>query len=191
MRWFLDADDNEDSPRSDYYFLAPLQCSLKFACKFILSYLHYVDKLTSKKYAKTVNLICAGNIVFVKYQVQGGFNPNPPLRTPLLNINYQPSKLISEENTINPTTQQFITAKISGCILKQGSKTYSSLRPSNSQLQNDAALTSCRIRAVEHRKCVAGPSGAHPGLQDRILQNYTRMENAHELRKKTFNFYYV
>jgi len=41
---------------------------------------------------------------------------------------------------------------------------------------------------VEHRKCAAGPAGAHPGLQDRILQNYTRIENAHEVRKKTFNF---
>ena len=47
---------------------------------------------------------------------------------------------------------------------------------------------SCRIRAVEHRKCVAGPAGAHLGLQDRILLNYTRMENVHEVRKKTFNF---
>jgi len=47
---------------------------------------------------------------------------------------------------------------------------------------------SCRIRAVEHTKCVAGPAGAHPGLQDRILQNYTRIENTHEVRKKTFNF---
>ena len=44
------------------------------------------------------------------------------------------------------------------------------------------------LRVVEHRKCVTGPAGAHPGLQDRILQNYTRMENVHELRKKTFNF---
>jgi len=47
---------------------------------------------------------------------------------------------------------------------------------------------SFRIRAVEHRKCVAGPAGAHPSLQDRILQNYTRIENAHEVRKKTFYF---
>jgi len=47
---------------------------------------------------------------------------------------------------------------------------------------------SCRIRAVEHRKCVAGPAGAHPGLQDRILLNYIRIESAHEIRKKTFNF---
>ena len=49
-------------------------------------------------------------------------------------------------------------------------------------------MMSCRIRAVEHRKCVAGPAGAHPGLQDRIMQNYTRIENAREVRKKTFNF---
>jgi len=47
---------------------------------------------------------------------------------------------------------------------------------------------SCRIRAVEHRKCAAGPAVAHPGLQDRILQNYTRTENAHEVCKKTSNF---
>ena len=45
----------------------------------------------------------------------------------------------------------------------------------------------CRIQAAEHKKCGAGLAGAHPGLQDRILQNYTRIENAHEVRKKTFN----
>jgi len=47
---------------------------------------------------------------------------------------------ISEENKLNATTQQFITAKISGCALKQGSKTHSSLRQSHLQLQNQAAL---------------------------------------------------
>jgi len=47
---------------------------------------------------------------------------------------------------------------------------------------------SCRIRAAEHKKCVAGLAGADTGLQDGILQNYTRIENAHEVRKKTFNF---
>jgi len=47
---------------------------------------------------------------------------------------------------------------------------------------------SYRMRAVEHRKCVAEPAGAHPGLQDRILLYYTRIEDAHEVRKKTFNF---
>jgi len=47
---------------------------------------------------------------------------------------------------------------------------------------------SCRIRAVEHRKFAAGLVGVHPGLQDRILLNYTRIENAHKVRKKTFDF---
>jgi len=47
---------------------------------------------------------------------------------------------------------------------------------------------SCRIRAVKHRKCATGLSNAHPGLQDRILLNYTRIENAHKVCKKTFDF---
>ena len=47
---------------------------------------------------------------------------------------------------------------------------------------------SCRIRAVERRKCAAGLAGACPDLQDRILLNYTIIENAHKLRKKNFNF---
>jgi len=39
----------------------------------------YVDKLTSKKYAKTINLLGTGNKVFVKYQAQGGWlTPTPP-----------------------------------------------------------------------------------------------------------------
>ena len=95
---------------------------------------------------------------------------------------------ISEENKLNSTTQQFLNAIISGCALKQGSKTHSSLRQSNLQLQNQAALMSCRIRAVEHRKYAAVLSNTHPGMQDRILPNYTRIENAHKVRKKTFDF---
>jgi len=95
---------------------------------------------------------------------------------------------ISEENKLNATTQQFIMAKISGCALKQGSKTHSSLCQSDLPLQNQAALISYRIRAVELRKCAAGLSNASPGLQDRILLNYTRIESAHEVRKKTFVF---
>jgi len=47
----------------------------------------------------------------------------------------------------------------------------------------------CRMRAVEHRKCAAGLAGAHPGLQDRFLLNYTRTENAHKVRKKIFDFF--
>jgi len=56
---------------------------LKIAFKLIPWYLHQVDKLTSKKYAKTFNLLCAGNNYFVKYQAQGGgFNPKPPCVRP-------------------------------------------------------------------------------------------------------------
>jgi len=59
---------------------------------------------------------------------------------------------ISEENALNATTQQFITAKISGCALKQGSKTRSSLRQSNLQLQNEAALIlSNTSSGLEHK----------------------------------------
>jgi len=47
---------------------------------------------------------------------------------------------------------------------------------------------SCRIRTVEHRKRAVGLSNAHPGLQDRILLNYTRIETAHKVCKKAFNF---
>jgi len=36
--------------------------------------------INKQKYAKTLNLRCAGNKVFVKYQAQGeGFNPKHPL----------------------------------------------------------------------------------------------------------------
>ena len=76
---------------------------------------------------------------------------------------------LSEKNKLNATTQQFITAKISGCALKQGSETYSSLRQSNLQLQNEAAVRSRQMRAVEHWMCAAGLAVAHPSLQDRIL----------------------
>jgi len=45
-----------------------------------------------------------------------------------------------------------------------------------------------RIRAVEDRMCVAGLSDAHHCLQDQIFLNYTRIENAHKVRKKSFYF---
>jgi len=47
---------------------------------------------------------------------------------------------------------------------------------------------SCRIRAVEHRKSAAGLADAQPHLKDRILLNCTRIENAHKVRKKIFDF---
>ena len=38
-------------------------------------FLHEVDKLTSKKYAETINLLFAGNTVFVTCQTKGGLTP--------------------------------------------------------------------------------------------------------------------
>jgi len=78
---------------------------------------------------------------------------------------------ISEENKLSAATQEFITAKF-WLRVEKGRKTHSSLRQSNLQLQNEAALMCRRIRTVEHR-CAAGLTEAHPGLQDRILLNYT------------------
>jgi len=75
---------------------------------------------------------------------------------------------ISEENVLNATTERFITAKISGCASKQGSKSHSSLRQSNLQLQNEAALMSCPTRAVKHRKR-ATPRGQAKILTGKFL----------------------
>jgi len=44
-----------------------------------LQFLHQVNKLTSKKYAETINLLFAGNKVSVIYQTKLGVNPNPTL----------------------------------------------------------------------------------------------------------------
>ena len=48
---------------------------------------------------------------------------------------------------------------------------------------------SCRIRAAERRKSAARLADAQSNLKDRIVLNYTRIENAHKVRKKTFNFF--
>jgi len=40
-----------------------------------LQFLHEIDKLTSKKYAETINLLCAGNKLFVTCQTKGGLTP--------------------------------------------------------------------------------------------------------------------
>jgi len=72
------------------------------------------------------------------------------------------------ENKLKAMTQQFVSAKMSGCELKQGIETHSSLREGDLQLQNQGALMSRQIQAVGNRYA-AGLAGAHPGLQDRIL----------------------
>jgi len=141
--------------------------------------------LTSQSYfqtnvlAKFVDLICIFSYIHSPYFM----GHCTEYMLPALQV------MLSEENKLNATTQQFISAKISGCALNQGSKTHSSMRQCNLQLQNETALMSCPIRAVEYRRCAAGLGGAHAGVQDRILLNYTRIENAHEVRKKTFVFF--
>jgi len=77
-----------------------------------------------------------------------------------LNINYQRSKLgYHRKIDLTATTQQFITAKISGCALKQGSKTQSSLRLSNLQRQNEAALIrgEMRLHGARDKNLVSRP----------------------------------
>jgi len=97
---------------------------------------------------------------------------------------------ISEVNKLNAMTQQFITAKISGCVLKQGSKPLLITAPEQFTTTewgccNVLSDTSSRAQKV------CGLAGAHPGLQDRILLNYTRIDNVHKVHMKTFNFSYV
>jgi len=69
-----------------------------------------------------------------------------------MNINYQRF----------PETEQFMTARISGNALKQGSRTHLMLRQRSSQLQkHKAARMSCRL-ALDQNVC--GGNGGHPGV---------------------------
>ena len=70
----------------------------------------------------------------------------------VMNINYQRS----------PETEQFITAKISGNALKQGSTRHSVLRQRSPQLQKYKAAPMSR-RIVDDQN-VCGGDGGHPGL---------------------------
>jgi len=40
-----------------------------------LQFLHEIDKLASNKYAETINLLFAGNKLFVTCQTKGGLTP--------------------------------------------------------------------------------------------------------------------
>jgi len=52
-------------------------------------------QINKQKHAKTINLLCAGNKVFVRYQAQWGFKPQiPHLRTLLANCMWNLSKHI-------------------------------------------------------------------------------------------------
>jgi len=122
----------------------------------------------------------------------GGFNPKPLpcARHCLISTISARSWAIWGKYNLRYDTAVH-NCKISGCALKQGSETHSSLRPSNLQLQNEAALMSYRIRTVEYRKCVAGPAGAHPGLQDRIFQTTLELRITMKYARKLSIFYYA
>jgi len=60
VRWFLDADDNPDfPPKHNYYFLAHLEICMQIY--FVVFALR--RQINKQKYAKTINLLCAGNKV--------------------------------------------------------------------------------------------------------------------------------
>jgi len=61
----------------------------------------------------------------------------------------------------SPKTEQFMTAKISGNALKQGSRTHSVLRQRSSQLQTYKAARMCRRIAIDQKVC--GWDGGHQG----------------------------
>jgi len=92
------------------------------------------------------------------------------------NINYQRSL----------KTEQFMTAQIFGNALKQGSRRHSVLRQGSSQLQKYKAARMSRRIAVDQKVC--GWDGGHTGFTVWILLNHTRIENAHEVRKKILFF---
>jgi len=89
-RWFLDAGDNSDLHKNrkvllnDPFTLFLEYCMQIHSVVFALS--RQINKPKVKKYAKTINLICAGNKIFITYQTWWGFNPTP-LRTPLISPN--------------------------------------------------------------------------------------------------------
>ena len=96
----------------------------------------------------------------------------------------------TEQNTPNAQRYDTIVRNCKNIRLrvKTGEyNTHTSIRQGNLQRKHEAALMSCRIRAVEHRVSAGGLADVHPGLKNRILINYTRIENAHKVRKKTFD----
>jgi len=77
-RWFMNADDNSDSHQNLIITFWPI-CNVPWNLHANLFRCIRINKLTSKKYAKTINLLCEGNKVFVKYHAkEGGFHPQPP-----------------------------------------------------------------------------------------------------------------
>jgi len=101
---------------------------------------------------------------------------------------------ISEENILDATTQQFITAKISGWALKQGSKhtRHYAIAIFNCKMNCTNVLSNTSSEAQKVFSWTVWltltHTDSHPSLHDRILLNYTRIENAHKVPKQTFDF---
>jgi len=67
-------------------------------------------KLTSKKYAQTVNIFCAGNKVFVTYQSKGDVvNPKPPLAYALVHtVSYYLKKMFELDTVKSKVTHKVL-----------------------------------------------------------------------------------
>jgi len=78
-RWFLDVDNDTDSHRNLIISFGPSTMFLEICMQIHSVVFGLSRQINKKKYAETINRFCQGNNVFVKYQLMGGFNPNPPL----------------------------------------------------------------------------------------------------------------
>jgi len=104
-----------------------------------------------------------------------------------MNISALQVRRLEQNTELNAKTEKFIIAKISGNALKQGNRTHSVLHQRSLQLQKYNAARMSRRQSSQAEK-VCGWDGGHPGLTVLNLLNYTRIENAHQVRKKTFVF---
>jgi len=135
---------------------------------FVASHFDVIFMFPNNVLAKFVDIIC----IFVCTRV--GHYPYFMCRC----TGYKLSALqvrISRENKINATTQQLITAKISGCAWKPGSKTHSSLRQSNSQLRNEAALMQSRRHGAGFGGLIHPPNKA-PSPPNWNVKHYISVE---------------
>jgi len=72
VRWFLNADDNLDSHQNLIITFWPNALLLQI-CMEIHSVIFALSRQINKQmYAKTINLLCSGNKIFVTYQTQRG-----------------------------------------------------------------------------------------------------------------------
>ena len=72
-RWSLDAEDNPDSHQNLIITFSPIYNVPRNLHANLFRGI--CIKTAKQKYAITINLLCAGNNVFIKYQAQGFFSP--------------------------------------------------------------------------------------------------------------------